>query len=131
MPNKCKSIPEHYSGSLLKNFTKSAVGNFPSALYARGELIISLVVPRGFDCLVKISIPVFFHFCQVTRSASSTRIFFKVIANVAEAFCCSSSFSSMAAPVQPNPAALAAFQAVQNPDLQVPAEQQPQAAAQC
>ena len=46
--------------SLVKNFTKSAVRNFLPAFYARGELIISLLLPRSFDYLIKIFIPVIF-----------------------------------------------------------------------
>ena len=46
--------------SLLKIFTKSAVRNFRPTFYTPGELIISLLLPEGFDNLQKMFVPVFF-----------------------------------------------------------------------
>ena len=64
--------------SLPKNVTKSAVRNFLSAFGAPGEFIISLLLPGGLSYLFKIRFLIFSPFCQVTRSALWSRIFFKL-----------------------------------------------------
>ena len=114
-------------------------GNFLPAFGAPGELIISLLLPGGSNYLFKIRFLVFFPSFAKLRAWRRGPGCFPSYFLRRRSFCCSPSFFSMAVPVQPDPAALAALQnpvsdlqaparqAVQNPDPQVAA---PQAAGQ-
>ena len=125
--------------SLPKTVTKSAVRDFLPAFGAPGELIISLLLPGGSNYLFKIRFLVFFPSFGKFRARRRGPEYFSSYLLRRRSFCFSSSFFSMAAPVQPDPATLAALknpdpdpqapagQAVQNPDPQVAA---PQAAGQ-
>ena len=116
---------------LPRNSTKSAVRNFLPAFGAPGELTISLLLPGGPNYLFKIRFLVFFPSFAKLRARRRGPGYFSSYLLRRRSFCCSSSFFSMAVPVEPDPAALAALQnpdpdpqapagqAVQNPDLQV------------
>ena len=98
--------------------------NFLPALGAPGELIISLLLPKGPSYLFKIPFLVFFPSFAKLRARRRGPEYFSSCPFRRRSFCYSSSFFSisMAVSVQPDPAALAALQNP-DPDPQAPAEQ--------
>ena len=87
--------------------------NFLPAFGAQCELIISLLLPGGTNYLFKIRFLVLFPSFAKLRARRRGPGYFSSYLLRRRSFCCSSSFFSMAVPVQPDTDALAALQ---NPD---------------
>ena len=114
--------PDFALFSLPRNVTKSAVRNLLPAFGSPGELIISLLLPGGPNYLFKIRFLFCFPSFAKLRARHRGPGYFSSYLLRRRSFCCSSSFFSIAVPVQPDPTALAALQNP-NPDPQAPTGQ--------